>query len=96
MSPLIIGRIQRDPGSVNASQDTADISKVKLSTPFLVQVVALIITWVVGGLLTYSAMSSRIAVVESRQSESDRRQGDTDRRMERMESKLDRILERLK
>lgn len=64
--------------------------KVKLSTPVIVQVVA----WLVAALLTYGAMSARIAVVETRQGEADRRQGDTDRRMERIEQKIDILLQR--
>lgn len=71
--------------------EAPDLAKVKLSTPFVLQLVA----WLVAGLMTYGAMSARIAVVEARQGESDRRQSDADHRMERIELKLDRVLERL-
>lgn len=73
------------------TDDSPDLAKVKFSAPFIVQIV----TWIVATLLTYGAMSARIAVVETRQTESDRRQGDIDRRMERIEDKVDILLRRV-
>jgi hypothetical protein len=78
--------------SVTRSDDSTDIARVRLSTPFVVQIIA----WIVGALMVYAAMSARIAVIETRQGESDRRISATDGRMERIENKLDRVLERLK
>ena len=78
--------------SIRSSEDGADIAKVRLSTPFVVQIVA----WIVGGLMVYAALISRIAVIETRQGESDRRISASDGRMERIENKLDRVLVRLK
>lgn len=46
-----------------------------------------IVVWIIGALLTYGVVSSRIAVIEAKQTESDRR-------LERIELKLDRALER--
>ena len=43
------------------------------------------IAWIIAAVFTYGAISSRVAVVESKQS-------DTDRRMERIEDKVDHIL----
>ena len=45
-----------------------------------------IVVWVIGALLTYGVVNSRIAVIEEKQTESDRR-------LERIETKLDRLLE---
>lgn len=81
-----------NPERLPPVSESAEIGKVKLSTPFVVQIVA----WIVAILLTYGAMSSRMAVVESRQDEADRRQGEVNRHMERIEDKLDDILKRLK
>lgn len=78
--------------TVHLTDDDPPVARFKLTPMIAVQVVA----WLVAALLTYGAMSSRVAVIETRQGESDRRQSDTDRRMERIENKLDRILERLK
>lgn len=65
--------------------ETEQIARFRLTPTFAFQIVA----WIVAALLTYGAMSSRLAVVETRQ-------GESDRRMERVEQKLDRIIERLK
>lgn len=46
-----------------------------------------IVVWIVGAVLTYSVVTSRVAVIESRQTESDRR-------LERIENKLDAVLSR--
>ena len=48
-----------------------------------------ILGWIVSVLLAYGAVNARVAVLESRVS-------DTHDRMERIENKVDRILERLK
>lgn len=62
--------------------ETDDSGVVKLKTSVAMQIVA----WIVGALITYSAISARVAVVESKQSASDQR-------IERIENKLDRVLE---
>jgi hypothetical protein len=60
--------------------DSGDV--VKLKTSVAMQIVA----WIVGILITYSVISARVAVVESKQNASDQR-------IERIENKLDRVLE---
>lgn len=45
-----------------------------------------LIGWLVFSLLTYGAVDSRVAVVESRQS-------DSERRLERIENKVDKLLD---
>lgn len=62
-----------------------DDTRFRLTPSFVVQVCA----WLVAALMTYSAMSARVAVVETKES-------GTEQRMERIENKLDRVLERLK
>lgn len=71
--------------------ETEQVARFRLTPSFAFQIVA----WIVAALLTYGAMSSRLAVVETRQGETDRRQSDTDRRMERIENKLDLLLTRV-
>lgn len=46
-----------------------------------------IVVWIVGALLTYTVVHSRVAVIETRQT-------DADRRLERIENKLDAVLNR--
>lgn len=65
--------------------ETEQIARFRLTPSFAFQIVA----WIVAALLTYGAMSSRLAVVETRQ-------GESDRRMERIENKLDVLIQRVK
>jgi len=55
--------------------------RIRVDPTLLLQVVA----WLIVAVATYGAISSRVAVVETKQSE-------TDRRLERIEQKLDDLL----
>lgn len=66
--------------------------QIKIAWPIVVQVV----TWIVAALLTYGAITARIAVVESKQNDNDRRQDRIELKIDRLEGKVDRVLERVK
>jgi len=59
--------------------------QLRIAWPVVVQVVA----WVIAGMVTYAAMSARVAVVESKQL-------DLSDRLNRIESKIDRVWDRVK
>ena len=68
---------------LNANGEARETNgRMKLDPTVALQILA----WIIAAVFTYGAISSRVAVVESRQ-------GDSERRMERIESKVDRLLE---
>ena len=72
-------------GILDAQPGLSSNGRLKVDPLVAFQVIA----WLVAALITYGAMNSRVAVVESQQNAAERR-------MERIENKIDDILGRLR